>query len=66
MTILIWFLIALVVVTILMGVILLQHHKRCPKCRRIMVEEEEKVLICRDCGHVVRQKMRKSLFHWLY
>lgn len=30
--------------------------RRCPKCGRIMnkdVIEEEKVLICRQCGHVI-------------
>lgn len=66
MTVPIWLLIAMGVMTLFMGVILFQRQKRCPKCKRIMVEEEEKILICRDCGHVVRHKMKKSLFRWLY
>lgn len=59
-------LIGMGLITLFMGLILLQHHKRCPKCKRILIEEEEKILICRDCGHIVRQKAKKSWYHRFY
>ena len=60
-------LVGLGVITLVLSVILLQRHNRCPKCKRIMVEEQPvQFTYCKHCGHQEVKSIKKSWFHRIY